>query len=681
MPQPKIKNYGSIPSVEAHVRGLFSKIEDGYKEGKQDQTDAIADYWDIYNTELTDNQIYDGDSQTFVPIVKDAIDARAKRFAALLFPTSGKNLECITESGDMPTNTISLLQHYIRWSKLRTKIPPLFLNGDIEGQWSLMVDWVSREHTVTRKVKEEIPGVPDFSWEDIREETVTEAGPEVTLIAAQELLIFPPTVDDIQDAEQVVVKFRWTEAQLKAKAKLGWLMSKKVDEIIDADLDPGDKWAGKQRTDDANVKIKGKSSFQLVYMGYAKLKLDGSKKVPAIFFLSSKGVVLGVVKNPYWSQKINIVSLAAEPVAGTIWGKPIVEAVADLQYQVNDVTNMGLDSALFALLPIVMTDPLKNPNVASMIMGKAAIWETSPQDTTITNFPPLYEHMIALKNDIKAQIMESMQVNEAMLGKAPAGRKNAQAVAQQSSEALATMNDVVKRCENGVMDPLLEWFYELDMQFRTEELSVVMYGEHGQRATMEKIPVQQWDEKYYFHWNGTDQLGGPQRMQQLISMINVFKGFTPDVLNGRKLDLGPAIDQIAQIGFGPTLAGQILIDQRHQQTIDPELENQFLKNNMDIPVSPMDDNQQHLKVHESAAHVTADPSGTFRRHIMAHIAAMQQQQGQPGGHVGAPGGQGGPGTAGQPRPGAQPAPPRGGQQPPGAVHQDQMQDAQAGMRG
>lgn len=678
----KIRNFAQRQDVIDAAKDLFDKVENGYKEGKKDQIDNIEDFWKIYNCELSDNQIYDGDSQTYMPAVKDAVDARRKRFSSLLFPTTGRNLEVISESGDIPTDTISLLQHHIRTSRLRTKLPPIFLNGDIEGQWSLMVDWVRRETKRTKKVSVEIEG-SDFKYEDVQEDTVIEEGPEVTIIPANDLLVWPPTVSHIQEAEIVCVRWRWTKDKLREKAREGWLDKKVVEEMIDGGtMDAGDKWAQKQRADEAGIKVKGNNKFENVYMIYTKMKLDGPKKEPAIVFLGYKNEVLGVVANPYWSKKINIISHAADPVAGSFWGKSKVESVQDLQYQLNDVVNMGLDSAIYALLPIVMTDPTKNPRVASMIMGKAAIWETSPNDTKVINFPALYQHALTLKNDIKAQIMESMEVNDAMLGKAPAGRKNAQAIGQQQQEGLATINDVVKRFESGPADELLEWFYELDLQFREDELMAVKWGEHGQRASMERIPVQQWNERYYFHWTGTDQIAGPQRIQQLISGVNVFRGLPPQVLNGRKLDLGPAIDQLAQLMFGPTLSGQILIDQRHQWTVDPKMENEMLANGFDVPVSPFDDMQEHLRVHEQAAHATSDPQGTFRRHIMQHIQAMQAElQKQQGGTPGAPGGGGQPGIAGTPRPGAVPAPQRNGQQPPGGMHADQMPDGGAGMRG
>jgi hypothetical protein len=67
----------------------------------------------------------------------------------------------------------------------------------------------------------------------------------------------------------------------------------------------------------------------------------------------------------------------------------------------------------------------------------------------------------------------------------------------------------------------------------------------------------------------------------------------------------------------------------------------------------------------------------FMAHIWMHtqqkqkkqqaMMAAQQQAGQPG----APGGAG-QGMPGQPRPGAQPQPMRNAQNPPGAIHPDQM---------
>jgi hypothetical protein len=334
-------------------------------------------------------------------------------------------------------------------------------------------------------------------------------------------------------------------------------------------------------------------------------------------------------------------------------------------------------------MPIVMTDPLKNPQYSSMVMAMAAVWSTNPNDTKVVEFPPLYQHALTIKGAIKAQIMESMEVNETMLGKAPAGRKNAQAVAAQSSEALATIGDVVKRFEFGIMNKIMEWFYDLDLQFRDEELAVLIDGEHGVQSIIEKIPPQQVGHRYWFKWLGADKAMGAQNNQQLISWMNVLRGLPPNVLNGRKLDLGPMIDFLNEAICGPTMAQNVLIDERHKISVPAEMENEFMVNNIPAFVCTLDNDIEHIQEHQRGAQITGDPTGKFRQHIMEHMAAIQakQQQQQPKGMPGIPGGGGQPGVAGTPKPGAVPAGPRAGQNPAGSIHADSMQDPQAGMRG
>ena len=115
--------------------------------------------------------------------------------------------------------------------------------------------------------------------------------------------------------------------------------------------------------------------------------------------------------------------------------------------------------------------------------------------------------------------------------------------------------------------------------------------------------------------------------------------------------------------------------------VPPELENQILESGFPAEVHPTDNDPEHMMVHVMAAkqitQVKPEAVQNFILHIQKHQAQLQakaqaaapQSKGAPG----APGGAG-PGVAGTPRPGAVPAVPRGGQNPPGAIHQDQLQD-------
>ena len=383
----EIKNYAKDKSLQEKLSKIYEQVTTGFKEEKQDQSDNIDEYWDIYNCDLGENQQYDGDSQIYEPIVHDAIEARRKRFTGMAFPNVGSNFEVISEQGDMPTSTTATLQQYIKKVNLRSIVSTLFLNGDVEGQWSLMPDWKTSERTIKQKIKKPIEGTDEYTVE-IEEQTIYDEGPELTIIPAQDLWMFPATASNVQDCEIVAVALRLTDEAIDDKVDEGIFLKGAV-KLLQKDAGEDQvKWAEKERTKDAGVRMKAGQKFSLIYMVFAKLKLDG-EKCPAIIYFGGPSNVLGVIKNPYWSQKIPIITEPISRVAGSAWGKSMVAPVAALQYQLNDISNMGQDSAMYTLMPIVMTDPMKNPQYSSMVMAMAAVWSTSPNDTKVIEFPEI----------------------------------------------------------------------------------------------------------------------------------------------------------------------------------------------------------------------------------------------------------------------------------------------------
>jgi len=663
------KNFASQKIIRERAAEFYEKVVKGF-ENKRDQSKKIDEYWDIYNCKLNENQTYDGDSKVFYPVVRDAVESRVKRFMGQLFPNVGRLIECVSETNDTHYATLSILHRHIRFAKLRSLIPALLRNGDVEGQWSLMMGWKSIKRGVVHRImKDEV--------KDIEQDEVVEEGPDITIIPAQDLLVMPATVDNIEDAEIVAVALRLSEGALKRYVKDGIFTQSQVTLMSKGEKD---KSPATKRTSDAGVKSDGKKTYYLVYKAFIKMKLDEDEDELCEVYFGGKDIVPGIRRCQTWSGKIPIISVPCDSISGSFWGKPRMDAVAQLQYQVNDVINMGMDSASYSLLPIIMTDPLKNPRVESMILAKAAIWETSPNDTQFASFPQLWNDALGMVQILKSQIMESMDVNDAMMGKAPPGRKNAQAIAQMQSEALQNINDTVRRVENEVMNPILEWIFELDEQYRDTDLTVMTEGEIGVQSRVEKIPPQQFNTRYYFRWLGTESLQGAQRVQQQIGLMNVLRGLPPQALNGRTLDIGPIVDYVTESVLGPSVAPRVIIDNRHKMTISPDEENMMLHNNLPVEVSPMDDDAQHVQSHQQAAQLTGDLQGAFRQHIMKHMAQMQAKAQAAAPHQGQPGVPGNPGVPGTPRPGAMPAPQRPVQNPPGAIPQERMQDPAAGMR-
>src|ERR1700680_437993 len=80
---------------------LYQDIEKGFIDQSQRSDDQL-DYWDTYNCELSGYQAYSGNAQIYVPIIHNAVNARAVRFVNQLFPKGGRYVEVTSSDGEQP---------------------------------------------------------------------------------------------------------------------------------------------------------------------------------------------------------------------------------------------------------------------------------------------------------------------------------------------------------------------------------------------------------------------------------------------------------------------------------------------------------------------------------------------------------------------------------------------------
>ena len=668
----------------------YADIEKGFVDQGQ-RSDNMIDYWDAYYCIAGGGQAYSGNAQIYVPLIHNAVNARATRFVNQLFPKGGRYVEVVSSDGEEPHAITALLEHYVRKAKLRTEVAyPLCVNGDVEGQYNVYVSWSSVSRHVTWKEKQplEIEGSEiDDHVEEIVQEEIEDAHPVVEVLPDGDVLIQPQTCNSVPEALELggsyTVIRRWTKSQIRQMIDDGEIDEDDGEALIEEmgsveqQVQQNHENPAKHHADAAGVKAKGK--IALGYEVWKKLEVDGQSRLCRILYGSSK-LILSARLNPYWSDRCPGISVPVKKVAGVIKGVSQVEPCCRMQYAANDAINEGMDSATYSLLPIIMTDPLKNPKTNTMILDLAAVWETSPNDTKFATFPQLYKEAFEIVAACQQQIFQTLGVNSAMLPKtSKQGKQNQAEVAQEQQVDILSTADAVTVLEEGVFTEILERFAELDAQFRDEELLIRQYGHMGMRAAMETVPPLQLGKRYSFLWYGVEQARNAAMRQQQIALINVARGIPPNLVPGRKLDLTPALDQAFADVFSSRLAPYIFIDVTKQNTYPPEQENVILEEGHRWSVSPADDDAKHIEVHVQAVQETGDPSGTIKQHIALHrmqqiqkaMAQQQQEQQQPG-SPGTPGGGKQPGVAGVPRIGAQPAGPRQNKQAPGAIAPDRM---------
>lgn len=689
---PEIKarseNIAKRKRVRDKLLDLYKEIEKGFIDQKERSAD-ILEYWDLYNCKLGSKQFYQGNAEIFVPIVYEAVQARVTRFTNQIFPPSGRYVECTSSDATLPQATMALAEHYVRKAKLRSLIPALMLNGDIEGQYTVYVHWnKTTRHVMYRtqtpvSVDETLTGE---DVEDIKEETIEGNNPLIEIISDSDFLVLPTTADSIPEALEnggsVTVLRRWSKAKIKRMIE--------DDEIDKAAGEAMIEEMGQGGGDQVLAKDKEKHMVQaggvnssggkhsVVYETWSMVKLKEGMRLCRTYFGGSDRVLAGV-RNPNWNDRVPIISEPVKKVQGSFKGNPLVGPVAGLQYFANDIMNEAADSASYSMLPIIMTDPEKNPRIGSMVLSLAAVWQTNPNDTKFAEFPQLWKDGLEIVASTKQEIFQALSVNPAMI---PQGAKKKQSQAEVANEQqvdVLTTADAVTAVETGVLTPLVTWFMEMDHQYRENDIMIRSYGDMGKRAVMEEIKPLQMDQRYEFRWFGVEAARNAQQVQQQIAGLNVLRGIPPQLYPGYKLNIAPAMVQMVENIFGPRLGPLIFEDIKSQMSNDPKIEVELATEGIETLVHPLDNHQVAMQLLVQALKETKDPTGVIRAQLVKHQqilmqqAQAQQQAMQPKGGPGAPGGAG-PGVAGGPRPGAQPRPPHGAQQPPGMIHKDQLHD-------
>jgi hypothetical protein len=686
--EDRTKEWSKVERVKNQLGLLYTMVEKAFDD-KNSQKYTIERCWDIYHCKLGDSQKYRGTHEIFLPIVFDAIEARVTRFTNVMFPPNNRYADVVTTDGSIPYETIALLDYYVKVTRLRDVVcPALVRTGDITGQYALYVSWLERKrHTVQKveKAKVEMPGADGVEGvekeEDIKDVEVVDSMPDVMVLDPREFVVLPATVDEVDDAEVVAIALRWTEARVK-QAIDEELFDRDAGEQLLANFgtqsNPQQSDPRKAASEAAGVQVDAKGSkTALIYQVWSKLKLKKGERRSCVTYFGSENLYLSCKRNPYWNDRVPVLSQAALKESGSFWGKSRVQRVEQTQYAANDAVNMGLDSAQFSMMPITMTDPEKNPRVGSMVLDMAAVWMTSPNDTQFVSFPQLWKDALQLVGACRDQIMQSLGTNPAMIPNSNTGKKPTQAqVAQEQQVALESTADVVSILETSIFSRLLQWFYELDYQYRKESILVRKFGTMGIQAQMQEIPPIQVGARYEFSWYGSEGTRSVQQVQQMISGMNILRGIPPEQLNGRKLDIAPVLEHVTAVVFGPKLAPHVLIDQSHQLSVPAGMENLLLDDGFLLEVHPNDNDIEHIAEHMADIKTKGDEKGNKRMHVEEHLKAFskktQAAAGQSKGSPGTPGGGLAPGMPGLPAPGAQPAQQRPAQQPPGAVAKDAM---------
>ncbi len=682
-------------SKEVHetLRDVYDRCHEGY-QNQQERANDIASYWRMWNCELDDGSVYKGRNRLYAPFAYEAIQARATRFVNQLFPMSDRHIEAASEDGTIPRAQISLCEHYVTETDLREQAYALSISGDIEGQYNVYVDWsVGNRRTVSRAEKpvktpddNEVPGEKVV---DLTEEDKATGGPTLEILSDRDVCILPATAPSVDAALSaggcVTILRRWGKRQLQQMMKKGTLDKAQTKQVIhDIEYYKDDsnttKDPAKVNLSAAGIKKDGRGKYALVYEIWTELEVEPDEYRLCQVFMVSNYKVLMARRNPYWSDQCPLLSAPVKRTFGSAKGVSLLKAAAKLQWFANDVLNEMADGANYSLLPITRRDPAYA--TSPLILAPGAVWNVPPAAADFVTFDPTWSQGMEILSSLKTEIFQVLSVNPSMVTQATKKKLNQAEVQQEQQIDILTTGDSTRVLKDAIFNPMVNLWMDLDYQFRDYDVTIREYGEMGQRAELESVPPFELRRKTVFFWIGDEIVKGMQALQQKIGLFNLIMKIPPQLMPHFQLDLEPIICDIVETGFGARIARLCLKDTRSLISVDPHRENELMHMGHYIVVHPMDNAEEHLPVHEQDVKENGDPRMLITAHILDHKIALQaqkQQQMQPPGQPGQPqpgGGapQGAPPGGGNTQPGAIPAPGRPAQQPPGAIHADQMHD-------
>lgn len=692
--------------LRRHLDELFTTIARGF-EAQQERSDKLADYWDCYNCTANGNRYYNGIADIYFPIIHDAVEARVTRFSNQMCPQGGRYVQATASDGTTKAAYVALLDHYLRGFKTNV-LAPLIRNGDIEGQYNLYVDWneverqiVSRETHGPRDPQTGIEG-PGEEIEDIVEEDVLEGSPVLEVLHDSDVLVLPATADSIEEALAgggcVVIVRRWSKDKIKRMGASGNVRKDEANRLHAemGKIEPGSPDVERHLLEHVQIRKDGKEAtvwevWHALSMTDGRYAEDGKKRLYRIFFGPGRAQ-LGAKRNPYWNDRCPLLSRPVQKMAGVFKGPSLIQYVESLQYEANDAVNEGADAATLSAAPIVTRDPEKYSG--PLVYNVGAVWDIPPDAVKLLTFPDLTPRAATRVQMALQAIFQTLGVNPSMLpqqtGKPGAKRNQAEVAMEQQVDLLTTAN-AVTIIEEGIGTPLAGWIVDLDYQFRDRPLLLRMYGDEGRQAVMEEVGPLQNRHGMMFLWRGGEQVRQTvATLQQGGQFLNL--AMNPNLrqalaAEGMTVKLSVLVQHMATSAFGPELGMHIIEDRRAQLSVGQDEENEMLLAGFEVPVHPLDNDEEHLKRLMPVLQQTGDPHGTLRVHAQMHLAArqmkaaamMQQamQQNMQGNRPGGPPQMGGGGPR-PPQPGAMPAGPRlVAKAQPGQIHPDQMPRAGA----
>lgn len=336
--------------------------------------------------------------------------------------------------------------------------------------------------------------------------------------------------------------------------------------------------------------------------------------------------------NATYSQRRPWLHGGLYPNGPAFWRQGVFDAIASIQYYLNDVGALTLDNLIMALNPVVVVDQEMVQEVSSLEWAPGGLWFGKPEGFKVLNVQGQTQLGMGMINMLQGMSHDYAGANAAMQGVPPArgrGRvaQTATGYGQMLEMGAAPLQGMVKLLERDILVPILQTDYQLAEQFLTDKQTLQILGADGVTLLTEAVGFEDIFGQYQYEWRGA--VGLRERM----ALLQLLQGL-PALLT----QMGPAAQQALDVpeflrvlfrdGLQVPFADRILRLGDDLGSISQDLENDVMAVHRKAEVHPLDDDAMHLQAIADARR----RDDRFRRDAIAarlldeHEAAHRMQQ-------------------------------------------------------
>lgn len=354
---------------------------------------------------------------------------------------------------------------------------------------------------------------------------------------------------------------------------------------------------------------------------------DPSLPIPMEIEMYGNSICGKIKRNQFWHQTPPyVVGRYIQPNPDEFYGQGIPWATQFMQYEMNTKAEQGMDSATLAINPIALIDPGLAGAANEFTIEPGATWFVNPQAVKFAQMPdgtPISNQAI---QQLK-MLMENYSDRSPALPPQLLGKSRTATQSEMVFDSLGVDNWLFQlQNEVSILTPMLEQWEAIVDQNLDDDTLVMILGRRAGDLKRTLLSREDLIGKYAYKWKGASTSANKQIVaRQMLDALKVYSSLPPQAQQALQFNFQFFFKILWTELWALPDGDKILGMPEEMVTQDAEAENMMVKKGLEIEVLPMDDDDQHMQIHDGALEKM---SGPVKQLLMAHIILHKKQKEQ-----------------------------------------------------